>query len=201
MRCRCFDGPPGHRVHRALREDFGRKPGRLQDAWRKGRGPLRRKGAKSPGARAELREPHRTQHAHCPHGGGHDIDDVLDHADRNRGIAAGAEPDQAAQAPFQRPAEGRQELSEHSRFAKVELSADQEASRGEEGGRELLRPLRIRRRCESHAESAPENFPASELLGIDVPEPHEAVLAVSNKALLRALRRLHRRNGVRRTRR
>jgi hypothetical protein len=81
------------------------------------------------------------------------------------------------------------------------LSADQEASRREEGEGRLFRPLRQRGRGEPDAEPVAEGVPAAQLLRRDLRQPHAALPALPDQALQRALRRPYQRRGLRGLRR
>ncbi len=117
------------------------------------------------------------------------LDDVPDHAHRDRGAAAGAEPDQAAEAALQRASARRQELSEHPDRQGSPLSADQQASRETVREGQLLRSLRQRGSREPHPEPVAEGLPSAQLHRRDVRKPHAALPALPDQALLRPLRR------------
>ncbi len=114
-------------------------------------------------------------------GGGH----------RGRGPAARAQPHPALPAPFQRPAEGRQELPlarphGERRVAPARRGPGAQASWGP-----LLRALSERVRHPEHPGSAAAVVPGADLLRLQVPQPRaagSAVPAVPHRALLGPLR-------------
>jgi predicted GIY-YIG superfamily endonuclease len=90
---------------------------------------------------------------------------------------------------LQRAAARRQELSQHPDRQGPRLSADPQASRQAQHPGQLFRPLRQRRRGQPDAEPVAEGVPAAQLRRHGVPEPHAALPALSDQALLGALRR------------
>ena len=77
-------------------------------------------------------------------------------------------------------------------------AADPEASRRAQPQGRLLRPVRLRRRRQPHHQHAGARLPAALLLGRRVREPHAALPAVPDQALLGALHRRDRPRGLRR---
>ena len=126
------------------------------------------------------------------------LDGVRHHRDRGRGAAAGGQLHQAAQAALQRAAARRQELPLYPDRRRPRRAAARQASRRAlESGR-LFRPVRQRRRGRAHAQRAAARVPAAHLLRQLLRQPHAAVPALPDQALLGAL---HRRDRARRLRR
>ena len=96
------------------------------------------------------------------------VDDVPDDAHGNRGAAAGAEPDQAAQAALQRAAARRQILSEYPDLTRACLSAVEKASWQTNREGIVFRAFRIGRRGEPDVEPVAEGVSAAELHRCDV---------------------------------
>ena len=89
-------------------------------------------------------------------------------ASRDRGAAAGIQPDQAAEAALQCLLSRRQELSQHPAARGSSLSAAAEASRRQDDQGRLFRALRQRRRGEPHAQHVAARLPAALLFGFGV---------------------------------
>ncbi len=172
--------------------------GRLPDAGCAERGPLRRQGAQPEEARRLLRAAHGAHGADRADDLRHRLDDVPDHEHRDRGAPPRTEPHQAAQAAVQRAAAGRQVLPQHPYRRRPRLSRHRQAPRRPARPGPLLRPLRLRRRREPHAQPAPEGVPAPHLHGLGLRIPHPPLPPPPDQALLRPLRRTHRRGRLRR---
>ena len=112
----------GHAVIRDYLRRLDERPGRLPDARRARRRALRRQGPQPPEAGGRLCQADRPQLAHRANDRRHRVDDVPDDRDRDRGAAARAEPDQAAEAALQRAAPRRQELPQHHRHRRPSAS-------------------------------------------------------------------------------
>ena len=124
--------------------------------------------------------------AHPAHDRGHrDRRDRLDH-DRDRGAAAGSQPDQAAAAALQRAAARRQVVSLYPDHRRPLGAADPQASRRADPARALFRAVRLRRRGQPHHHGAAARVPDPLLHRRVLRKPHPAVPAVSDPPLLRA---------------
>ena len=181
-----------------LPEDPRRIAGGLPHAERPIGSPLCRQGAQPAGAGVQLCAPLGALGADRADDPRDRVDDVPDDTDRDRGAAAGAEPDQAAQAALQRAVARRQVVPQHPAVTRAPLSADQEAPRQAHREGQLLRPVRLGRRGEPDAEPAAAGVPAAQLFGRDLRIPDTAVPALPDQALLGALRRLYLGRRVRR---
>ena len=159
---------------------------------------LCRQGAQPEGARDELRACRQPYQPHRPHDLRHRHDGVRDGAHRGRGAAAGSQPDQALPAPLQRAAAGRQVLPLHPDRARAQGAADPQASRRAQPQGRLLRAVRLGRRRQPHHQHAGAGVPAALLLGCRVREPHAALPALPDQALLGAVHRRDRPRGLRR---
>ena len=105
---------------------------------------------------------------------------------------------QAAQAALQRAAARRQELPLYPHRRRPRGAAADQASRRALDPRRLFRPLRQRRRGDAHAQRAAARVPAAHLLRQLLRQPHAAVPAVPDQALLGALHRRDRAGRLRR---
>ena len=183
---------------RAIPEDAAGLARRLPHARCGGHRHLRRQGAQPEGARHQLRarrQPHQPHHAHDLR---HRLDGVRDGAHGGRGAAAGSQPDQALPPALQRAAQGRQVLPLHPDRPRPRDAADPQASRRAQPQGRLLRPVRLGRRRQSHDQHAGAGVPAALVLGPRVREPHAALPALPDQALLGALHRRDRLPGLRR---
>ena len=115
-----------------------------------------------------------------------------------RGAAAGSQPDQALPAALQRAAAGRQVVPLHSDGERASGAADPQASRRAQPQGRLLRAVRLGRRRQPHHQHAGAGVPAAVVLGSRVREPHAAVPAAPDQALLGAMHRRDRPRGVQR---
>ena len=101
--------------------------------------------------------------------------------------AARSQPHQAAEAALQRAAARRQELPLHPRHRRPRGAAPRQAPRRARRQGRLLRPVRQRRRRHADALGAAARVPAAHLLRQLLRQPHAALPAVSDQALLRPL--------------
>ena len=115
--------------------------------------------------------------------------------DRDRGAAARGEPDQAAAPALQRAAARRQVVSLHPHHRRPRGAADPQAPRRAQPQGRLLRAVRGRQRGQPHHHGAGARLPDPLLLGRGVREPHAALPAAPDQALLGAV---HRRDLARR---
>ena len=115
--------------------------------------------------------------------------------DRDRGAAARSEPDQAAAAALQRAAARRQVVPLYPDHGRPLGAADPQASRRAHAPGRLLRPVRLGVGGEPHHHGAGARVPDALLLRSVLREPHAAVPAASDQALLGAV---HGRDRVRR---
>ncbi len=142
--------------------------------------------------------PHQPHRADDLRNGG---DGVRHHRDRDRGAAAGGQPHQAAEAALQRAAARRQVLPLHPDHRRPCLAAAHQASRRAQPAGRLFRPLRQRVGGEPHAQRAAARLPAAQLLRQLLREPHAALPALPDQALLRPVHGRGRACRIRRARR
>ena len=133
---------------------------------------------------------------HRPHGRRDRDDGVRHHADRDRGAAARDQPDQAPAAALQRAAARRQVVSLHPAHRRPRGAADRRsiAARASRKG-DYFGPFASAGRSNRTHQRAAARLPAAHLLGSVLREPHAAVPALPDQALLGAL---HRRDRARR---
>ena len=98
---------------------------------------------------------------------------------------------------LQRAAAGRQVVPLHPDRARAQGAADPEASRRAQPQGRLLRAVRLGRRRQPHHQHAGAGVPAALVLGSRVREPHAAVPAPPDQALLGAVHRRDRPRGLR----
>ena len=170
---------------------------RLPHDRRRGRGALCRQGALDQEAHRRLYHAGAPADPHRPHDRPDALDGVRHHRVRGRGAAARGQPRQAAEAALQRGAAGRQELSLYPHLHRPSGGAARQASRRPRLEGRLFRPVRQRGRGVPHDERAAARVPAAHLLRQLLREPHPALPALPDQALLRPL---HRRDRARRLR-
>ena len=108
-------------------------------------------------------------------------------ATRDRGAAAGSEPDQAAEAALQHHPARRQEFPAHSDPRRPRSAAGAEASRGEADQGAVFWTVRIGGRGRSHAGHIAEGVPAADLHGQHLRDAVAALHAASDGAVLGAV--------------
>ena len=167
---------------------------RMIDA--QGRRALRRQGEEHQEAGHRLYAADRLRPPHRAHDRGDRGDGVRLDRDRDRGAAARSQPDQAAAAALQRAAARRQVVSLYPDHRATMGAADPQASRRAHRDGRLLRAVRLGLGGQPHHQRAAARVPAALLLGCVLREPHAAVPAVPDQALLGAL---HGRDRFRRT--
>ena len=118
--------------------------------------------------------------------------------DRDRGAAARGEPHQAPASALQRAAARRQVVPLYPHHRRPPRPADHEASRRAHAQRRLLRAVRLGAGGAPHDQRARARVPDPLVLGRGLREPHPAVPAAPDQALLGAL---HRRDRACRLRR
>ena len=104
---------------------------------------------------------------------------------RDRGAAARGQPDQAAAAALQRAAARRQVVPLHPHHRRPPGPAARQASRRAHAQGQLLRPVRLGRRGQPHAQRAAARLPAALLLGHRLREPHAALPAATRSSAAR----------------
>ncbi len=168
-------------------------PGLVPVQGRGRAGHLRRQGpVAAPAAVELLREPGQPAAPHRADGGRGRDRRVDPGPQRRRGAHARVQPHQAAPAPVQHPAAGRQELPVPRRHPRRRVAPADGDAGPQAQGRPLLRALRPRLRDPRDARPAAAHVPAAHLLGQQVrppPAPRPAVPAVPHREVLRALRR------------
>ena len=117
--------------------------------------------------------------------------------DRDRGAAARSQPDQAAAAALQRAAARRQVVSLYPDHRRSLGAADPQAPRRAHAAGQLLRAVRLGLGGQPHHHRAAARVPAALVLGRVLREPHAAVPAAPDQALLGAV---HQRDRLRRIR-
>ncbi len=168
---------------------------RLPHDRRPRRGALCRQGQEHQQAHPRLYPADRLRHPHRAHDRRHRGARVRVDRDRDRGAAARGQPDQAAAAALQRAAARRQVVSLYPDHRRSLGAADLQAPRRAQPSRAVLRSVRLGRRGQPHHHGAAARLPAALLLGRLLREPHPAVPAVPDQALLGPL---HRRDRLRR---
>ena len=108
-------------------------------------------------------------------------------ATEDRGAAARGQPHQAAAAALQRAAAGRQVAALHPAHRRPRGAAARQASRRAQAQGRLFRALRQRLGGEPHHQRAAARVPAALLQRQLLREPHAALPAVPDQALLRPL--------------
>ena len=173
---------------------------RVPHARRRRRDPLRRQGAAPAQSRDELlpRPRARRQDPGDGRAGG----ERRGHRDGvgNRGAAARVQPDQAAQAALQHPAQGRQELPVHP-CLRPRVPAHRVLSRHAQAARAVLRALSQQVAARETPAAAAEAVPAAPLRGHLLRQPLAPLPAVPDQPLHRALRRPRHAGAVRAGRR
>ena len=111
-------------------------------------------------------------------------DGVRHHRDRDRGAAARGQPHQAAEAALQRAAARRQVAPLHPAHRRPRGAAARQASRRAQAQGRLFRPLRQRLGGQPHDQRAAARLPAALLHRQLLREPHAALPAVPDQALL-----------------
>ena len=170
---------------------------RLSHDRARGRGALCRQGALDQEAHRRLHGARAPALPHRAHGGADPLDGVRHHQIGRRSAAARGQSHQAAQAPLQRDAARRQELPLHSHLHRPSRGEAGQASRRAQSRRRLFRAVRQRRRRVPNLERAPAGVSSAHLLGQLLRQPHPALPAPPDQALLGAV---HRRNRARRLR-
>ena len=171
---------------------------RLPHDRRRGRGALCRQGALDQEAHRRLYDAGAPADAHRADGRPDALDGVRHHRDGGRGAAARGQSHQAAEAPLQRGAARRQELPLHPDLHRPPGGAARQAPRRALDPGRLFRSVRQRRRGVPHHERAAARLSAAHLLRQLLREPHPALPALPDQALLGPL---HRRDRARRLRR
>ena len=129
---------------------------------------------------------------HQPHrpDGARDRDDgVRRHPHRDRGAAARSQSYQALAAALQCADAGRQVVSLYRAHRRPSVARHLQASRRALAQGRLFRPVRLGRRGRPHDQLAAAGVPAPHLHGFGVREPHAALPALPDQALLRPLHR------------
>ena len=139
----------------------------------------------------------RPRHPHRAGDRGDRVGGVRHHRDRDRSAAARSQPDQAPAAALQRAAARRQVVSLYPDHRRSLGAANPQASRRALARGQLLRAVRLGVGGQPHHHGAAARVPAALLLGRLLREPHAAVPAASDQALLGAV---HARDRVRRLR-
>ena len=124
---------------------------------------------------------------HRPHDPRHHDDGLRAHAHRDGSAAARGEPHQAPPPALQRAAPRRQVVPLHPDRRGSRGAGDHEASRRAAAEGQLLRPVRLGRRGGSHRQHPAEGVPDPHLLGRCLRQPHAALPALPDQALLGAL--------------
>ena len=171
--------------------------GRLPDDRGRGRGALCRQGALDQEAHRRLHGARTAAEPHRPHGRANALDGVRHHRIGRRGAAARGQSHQAAEAPLQRDAARRQELPLYPDLHRTSGGAAHQAPRRALARGRLFRPVRQRGRGVPHPQRAAAGVPSAHLLGQFLRQPHPALPALSDQALLGAL---HGRDRARRLR-
>ena len=131
--------------------------------------------------------PDRSRHPHRAHDRGHPHARIRRHPHRNRGAAARSEPDQAAAAALQRAAARRQIVSLYPDHRRPLGAANSQASRRAQPAGTILRAVRLGLGGQPHHQCAAARLPAALVQRSVLREPHPAVPALSDQALLGAV--------------
>ena len=169
---------------------------RMLDA--KGRRALRRQGAQPEEAGDHLHPDRPPAGAAAAHGARDGLDGDRHHPHRGRGAAARSQPDQAPQAALQHRAAGRQDrypVADADRGPPLPQIAKHRGARARKGS--YYGPVRLRLGGQPDRDRDAAGVPAALLPGHGVRQPHPALPAVPDQALLGALRRPDQRGGVR----
>ena len=181
----------------ALRQGRAVCARRLSHARCGGRGALCRQGQEHQEAVHVLHAADRPRHAHRAGDRRDRGGRVRHHGDRDRGAAARSQPDQAPAAALQRAAARRQVVSLHPDHRRSLGAADPQASRRALARRQLFRAVRVGVGGQPHDHGAAARVPAALLLGRLLREPHAALPAAPDQALLGALHPGDRFRGLR----
>ena len=175
----------GAELIRSLLADPAERAGRLSDARREGRGPLRRQGQVAAQARRGLHQAAGALGPAAAHGRPDPVDGVRDDGQRGRGAAARGQPDQALPADVQHRPARRQELPLHLPAPRPRVSADRQASRRQARGDRVFRAVRLGGCGQRHAERAAQGVPVAQLPRQHLQHAHPALPAISRSSAAR----------------
>ena len=175
------------RGHPPLLGDPARLARRLSHDRCQGRRALCRQGPKPEGEGRLLHARPRPLEPHRPHDRRDGGDGIRHHGDRDRGPAARGQPHQAAEAPLQRAAQGRQVAALHPADGRPRGAADRQASRRAQPKRRLLRAVRQRLGGQPDRQRPAARLSPALLQRQLLREPHASVPALSDQALLGSL--------------
>ena len=150
---------------------------------------LCRQGQEHPQTHRRLYAPDRLRPAHRAHDRGDRLARIRLDRDRDRGAAARGQSDQAAAAALQRAAARRQVVPLHPDHRRSLGAADPQAPRRAHARGQLLRAVRLGLGGQPHHHGAAARLSAALLLRRLLREPHAAVPALSDQALLGSLHR------------
>ena len=181
--------PPGDRQH-------PRRSRLLPVPRRRGPGHLRREGQEPAQPPLELlRAARDVAGAHLPDGADGRSRRVDRRQERGRGVLPRVQPDQAAQAALQHPAEGRQVVPVPRGHARRGVAAGDGDARPAPQGRPLLRAVRARVRDPRDARPPAAHVPDPHVHQLEVrpaPPPRPAVPLRAHREVRGAVRRRHR---------
>ena len=148
---------------------------------------LCRQGQEHPQTHRRLYPPDRLRPPHRAHDRGDRLARIRLDRDRDRGAAARSQSDQAAAPALQRAAARRQVVSLYPDHRRPLGAADPQASRRAQARRQVLRAVRLGLGGQPHHHGAAARLSAALLLRRLLREPHAAVPALPDQALLRPL--------------
>ncbi len=174
------------------------KPGVYRMYRRQGRRALCRQGAQPEGSRFQLYAAGRAHQPHCGDDRQYRVDGVRHHPHRAGGTAARSQPDQAVEAALQCHPARRQVVSLYPDRQGPRGRPDHQASRGAQPQGQLLWTLCLGGFGQRHHQLAAEGVFAAFMHRQLLREPHPALPALPDQALLGAVHRRDLAGGLRR---